>query len=117
LEKSFLALIQGNFGLCKDEDSISYKSLIGSTISIRSQKNASCSNKIYSPSVLSHDTKTSKESEKSDSHYFCSQNLNHACLSKPDFEAYETILRRILMKVIITLVMNFNRNQTILLLS
>jgi hypothetical protein len=41
------------------EDSMSHDSFIGSTIRTRSNKNASCSCNISSPSVLSHDTKTS----------------------------------------------------------
>ena len=46
------------------EDSMSQDSLIGLTISTRSQKNISCASKISSPSVLSQDTKMSRESEK-----------------------------------------------------
>jgi hypothetical protein len=45
------------------EDSMSHDSLIGSTISTRSKKSVSCVSKISSPSVLSHDTKTSKVSK------------------------------------------------------
>jgi hypothetical protein len=63
---------------------MSHDSLIGSKISTRSQKNISCSSKIYFPSVLSHDTKTSRVSEKFNSHDFYPN--DHAFLSKPDFE-------------------------------
>jgi hypothetical protein len=50
---------------CKDsldyiEDSMPHDSLIGSTISTRSNKSVSCASKISSPSVLSHGTKTLK---------------------------------------------------------
>jgi hypothetical protein len=44
------------------EDSMSQDTLIGSTISTRSRKSVSCASKISCPSVLSHDTKTSKVS-------------------------------------------------------
>jgi hypothetical protein len=55
--------------VCKDfldyiEDSMSQDSLIESTISTRSKKSVSCASKISSTSVLSHDTNTSKVSEK-----------------------------------------------------
>ena len=50
------------------EDSMSQDSLIGSTISTRSQKNISCASKISSPGVLSQDTKISRESEKSNTY-------------------------------------------------
>jgi hypothetical protein len=70
------------------EDSMSHDSLIGSTISTKSKKIVSCDNKISSPSVLSHDTKTSKVSEKANPHYFYPKNFNHAFLPKPDFEGY-----------------------------
>jgi hypothetical protein len=70
------------------EDSISHDSLIGSTISTRFKKNISCSSKISSPSVLLHDTKASKVSEKDKPHDFYSKNFNHAFLPKPDFEGY-----------------------------
>jgi hypothetical protein len=68
---------------------MSHDYLIGSTISTRSKKNVSCANKISYPSVLSHDeTKTSKVSEKYNSHDFYSKNVNHSFLPKPDFEGY-----------------------------
>jgi hypothetical protein len=47
-----------------------------------------CANKISSPSILSHDTKTSKVSEKDNPHDFYPKNFNHAFLPKPDFEGY-----------------------------
>jgi hypothetical protein len=69
------------------EDSMSYYSLIG-TISTRSKKNVSCTNNISSPSVLSHDTKISKVSEKDNPYDFYPENFNHEFLLKPDFERY-----------------------------
>jgi hypothetical protein len=48
----------------------------------------SCASKISSPSILSHDTKTSKVSEKAKPHDFYAKNFNHAFLLKPDFEGY-----------------------------
>jgi hypothetical protein len=65
-----------------------HDSLIGSTISNRFNKNVSCASKISFPSDLSHDTKTSKVSEKDNSHGLYSKNFNHAFLPKPDFEGY-----------------------------
>jgi hypothetical protein len=41
-----------------------------------------------SPSVLSHDTNTSKVSEKDNPHDFHPKNFNNAFLPKPDFEGY-----------------------------
>jgi hypothetical protein len=52
------------------EDSMSQDSLIGSTISTRSMKSVSCASKISFPSVLSHDFKTSKVSEKANPNDF-----------------------------------------------
>jgi hypothetical protein len=60
------------------EDSMSHDSLIGSTTSTRSKKNISCASKITSPSVLSHDTKALKVSEKANPHAFYPKNFNHA---------------------------------------
>jgi hypothetical protein len=65
-----------------------HDTLIGSTISTRSKKSVSCYSKISSPSVLSHDTKASKISEKNKPHDFYPKNFNHAFLPKPDFEGY-----------------------------
>jgi hypothetical protein len=70
------------------EDSMSHDSLIGSTISTRSKKSVSCASKIFSLSVLSHDTKTSNVSEKANPHDLYPKNFNHAFLPKPDFEGY-----------------------------
>jgi hypothetical protein len=70
------------------EDSMSHDSLIVSTISNRSKKNVSCASKISSPSVLSHDTKASKVSEKANPHDFYHKNFNHTSLPKPDFVRY-----------------------------
>jgi hypothetical protein len=71
------------------EDSMSHDSLIGSTISTISKKNVSCASKISYPSILSHDAKTSKISEKDNPHDFYPKNFNHAFLSKPDFKGYK----------------------------
>jgi hypothetical protein len=60
--------------------------LIGSTISTRSKKSVSCASKISSSSVLSHDSKASKVSEKANTHDFYPKNFNHTLLPKPDFE-------------------------------
>jgi hypothetical protein len=70
------------------EDSMSHDSVIGSTISTRSKKSVSCACKISSPSVLSHDTKASKVSEKANPHDFYPKNFNHEFLFKPHFEGY-----------------------------
>jgi hypothetical protein len=67
---------------------MSHDSLIGSTISTRSRKSVSCASKISSTSVLSHDTKASKVSEKDKPHAFYPKNFNHAFLAKPDFQGY-----------------------------
>jgi hypothetical protein len=64
------------------EDSMFHDSLIGSTISTRSKKSVSYVNNTTSTSVLSHDTKTSKVSEKANPHDFYPQNFNHAFLPK-----------------------------------
>jgi hypothetical protein len=76
------------------EDSMSHDSLTGSTISIRSKKSVSCVSKISPPSVLSHDTKASKVSEKANPHDFCAKNFNHAFLPKPDFEGYRNSAKK-----------------------
>jgi hypothetical protein len=76
------------------EDSISHDSFIGSTISTRSKKSVSCTNKISFPSVLSHDTKTSKVSEKDKPHNIYSKNFNRAFLAKPDFEGYRINVKK-----------------------
>jgi hypothetical protein len=70
------------------DDSMSHDSLTGSTISPRSKKVASCASKIYSPSVLSHDNKASKVSEKYNPHDFYPENFNHVLLPKSHFEGY-----------------------------
>jgi hypothetical protein len=70
------------------ENSMSYESLVGSTIRTRSKKIVFCASTISSPSILSHDTKTSKLSEKDNLHDFYLKNFNHAFLPKPDFEEY-----------------------------
>jgi hypothetical protein len=67
---------------------MSHDSLIGSTISTRSKKSVSCACKISSTSVLSHDTKASKVSEKANQHDFYPKNFNRAFSTKPDFEGY-----------------------------
>jgi hypothetical protein len=70
------------------EDSMSHDSLIESTNSTRSRKSVSCASKISSPSVLSHDNKASKVSDKDKPHDFYPENFNRAFLPKPDFEGY-----------------------------
>jgi hypothetical protein len=70
------------------EDSMSHDSLIGSTISNRSNKSVSCASKISSSTVLSHDTKTSKVSEKDNPHDFYPKNFNYVLSPKPEFEEY-----------------------------
>jgi hypothetical protein len=70
------------------EDSMSHDSLIGSTISTRYKKSVSFASKISSTSVLSHDTKTSKVSEKAKPHDIYPKNFNHASLPKSDCEGY-----------------------------
>jgi hypothetical protein len=76
------------------EDSMSRDSLIGSTISTRSQKNISCASRLSSPSVLSNDTKTSKVTKKADPLEFYPKHLNHAFISKPDFEGNRNNAKR-----------------------
>jgi hypothetical protein len=66
------------------EDSMSHDYLIGSKISTGSKKSVSCGSKISSASVLSHDTKISKISEKDNPHEFYPENFNHAFLPKPE---------------------------------
>jgi hypothetical protein len=73
---------------------VSYDSLTGYTINTRSKKNFCCASKISSPSTLSHDTKTSKSSEKDNPHDFYPKNFNHAFLPKPDFEGYRNNSRK-----------------------
>jgi hypothetical protein len=65
-----------------------HSSLNGSTISTRSKRSVPCASNNSSPSVLSHDTKTSKVSDKDNTHDFYPENFNHAFLPKPDFEGY-----------------------------
>jgi hypothetical protein len=84
------------------EDSMSHDSLIGSTISTRSKKNISCASEISSPSVLSHDTKTSKVSEKDNPHDFYLKNFNHKFLQFYPILTLKdtgTMLRRNLKKI------------------
>jgi hypothetical protein len=79
VRKDFLDYIQ---------DSMSYDSLIGYTISTRFKKSVSCTSKISSPSIQLNDTKKSKVSEKANPHDFYPKNFNHAFLPKPEFEGY-----------------------------
>jgi hypothetical protein len=67
---------------------MSHDSLIGSTINTRFKKSVSCATRISSPSVLSHDSKASKVSEKDNPHDFYPKNFNHAFLPESDFEGY-----------------------------
>jgi hypothetical protein len=70
------------------EDSMSHDSLIGSTSNTTSKKSVSCASNISFPSVLSHDTKTSKVSGKDSPDEFYPKKFNHAFLPKPVFEGY-----------------------------
>jgi hypothetical protein len=81
------------------EDSMSHDSLIGSTISTISKKNISYPSIISSPSVLSHDIKTSKVSDKGNTHDFYPKNFNHSFLPSLTLIDIETILRRNLKKI------------------
>jgi hypothetical protein len=78
------------------EDSMSHDSLIRSTISTRSKKSVSCASKISSPSVLSHDTKASKVSEKDNPHDFY---LNHAFYPNLTLRDIGPMLRRNLKEI------------------
>ena len=69
------------------EDLLSQDSFIGSTISTKSRE-ISCASKISSPSMMFHDTKSSKVSKESNISNFYPKNLNHAFMSKPNFEEY-----------------------------
>jgi hypothetical protein len=81
------------------EDSMSHDSLIGSTISNRSKKNVSCTSKVSSTSVLSHDTKTSKVSEKDNPNDFYPKNFNHAFVPNLTLKDIGTMIRRNLKKI------------------
>jgi hypothetical protein len=81
------------------EDSMSHDSLIGSAISTRSKKSVSCTTKISSPSVLSHDTKTSKVSEKDTPHDFYPKNFNHTFSPNLTLKDTRKMLRRNLKKI------------------
>ena len=76
------------------EDYMSQDSLIGSTISTRSQKNTSGASKASSPSVLSQDTKTSEVLEGSKKHNFYPKNFNHAFLPEQNFEEYRNTAKK-----------------------
>jgi hypothetical protein len=76
------------------EDSMSHDSLIGSTIITRSSKSVSCAGNFSSPSVLSHDIRTSKVSQKDKPHEFYPKNFNHAFLPKPNFEGYRNNVKK-----------------------
>ena len=71
------------------EDSTSQVSLIGSTISTRSQMGILCAIRISSPCVLSQDTKKSRVSEGLSKNDFYPKNFNHAFLPKQNFEQYK----------------------------
>jgi hypothetical protein len=81
------------------EDSMSHESVIGSTISTRSRKSVSCASHISSTSVLSHDTKASKVSEKVNPHDFYPKNFNHAFYPNLTLKDTGTMLRRNLKKI------------------
>jgi hypothetical protein len=81
------------------EDSMSHDSLIGSTISTRSKKSVSCVSKSSSPSVLSHDTKTSKVSEKHNPHDFTLRTSIMHFYPNMTLKDAGTMLRRNLKKI------------------
>jgi hypothetical protein len=62
--------------------------MIESTISARSQKKVSCTGKISSTNIISHDTSTLKLTEQANSHALYPNNFNHEHSPKPDFEVY-----------------------------
>jgi hypothetical protein len=76
------------------EDFVTQDSLNGSTISTSSKKTVSCASKIFSPSVVSEDTKVSMASEKSNARYFYPKNPNHAFVPKPDFDGYRNDVKK-----------------------
>jgi len=76
--------------LLEDFDFLTQDSLIGSTISTRSKKNASSASKVSSPCVLSEDTEISKTSVKSNTYEFYPKHLNHAFMLKQVLEACRT---------------------------
>jgi hypothetical protein len=97
------------------EDSMSHDYLIGSTISTRSMKVFSCASKISSLSVLSHDTKTSKVSEKDNPHDFILRTSIMHFYPNLILRDTGTMLRRNLKKIrIIQMVKNSIKLQTIL---
>ena len=69
-------------------------SLIGSTISTRTKKNASSDSKMSSPSILSEDTEISKTSRNFITHDFYPKHLNQAFMPKPDFEGYRDNIKK-----------------------
>ena len=73
---------------------MSHNSLIGSTISTRSKKNASYVSKISSPSILTENTEISKRSAKPNTNDFYPKNFNHTFLPKPDFEGYRNDVKK-----------------------
>jgi hypothetical protein len=90
---TFYWKVRKNFLDCI-EDSMSHESLFGYTISTRSKKSVSCGSKISSPRVLSHDTESSKVSEKDIPHDFYHKDFNHEFLPKHDFEGYSNIAKK-----------------------
>jgi hypothetical protein len=78
---------------------MSYDSLIGSTISTRSKKSVSCANKISYPSILSHDTKTSKVSERDNPHDFILRTSIMHFYPNLTLKDTGTMLRRYLKKI------------------
>jgi hypothetical protein len=60
--------------------------IIGSKISSRFKKNVSSYSKMLTTSVLLHDSKASKVSAKDNPHDSYHKNVNHAFLTKPEFE-------------------------------
>jgi hypothetical protein len=81
------------------EDSMSHNILIGSTISTRSKRSVSCASKISSPSVLSHDTKTSKYQRKTSHMIFILRTSIMHLYPNLTLKDTGTMLRRNLKKI------------------
>jgi hypothetical protein len=72
---------------------MSHDILIRAAISTRSKNKVSYASTIYFPSFLSHDTKTSKVSEKDNSHEIYPKSFNYAFL-KQNLRDIGIMLRR-----------------------
>jgi hypothetical protein len=78
---------------------MSYGSLIGYKMINRYKKSVSCASKTSSPSVLSHDTKKSKISEKDNPFDFYPKNFNHAFYPNLNLKDTVSFQRRDLNKI------------------